>query len=116
MFPIYLKSFVAKRLCEEHCSQEFFDFHKYNHYAEYNFTAKMFENGEVEVFVHYTSNDGFCLSCGPAFTKIIKPFNDLKVAQIIEDEKFRLAEEKYDKLQQQKKNLQILKLKREMFK
>jgi hypothetical protein len=115
IFPIYLREGWSKRLVNEHARSEFADATRYHYNAEYTYAAKVMENGEVELSVSYHSDNGFCISCGNCLRKTVKPFSPDELANIKTQRMFALAEEEYERREQEKRKRAILDVQHELF-
>ena len=118
IYPIYLSERTARELCAKHCQAEFREGTRYHPTfwrVDYDFTAKLLKNGEVEVWVHYDYNDGFCMAAGNVLNKTIKPFDAEQIAHIVDGEKFRQAKIAYDERKRKQEERAIRKLMGKMF-
>jgi hypothetical protein len=53
-----------------------------------SYSAYLYENGDVELYVLHSSDNGFCLSSGPLLRKTFKPFSNEQFLKIVERRKF----------------------------
>jgi hypothetical protein len=116
IYPIYLADRWAEQLVKEHASAEFREktcFH--SRFAEYGFSAKVMENGEVELFVTFSSDDGFIRQSGPCFSKRVRIFTDERLQKFKEDRMFQIAEVEFYRRQRDKELKEIAKVQKELF-
>lgn len=111
IYPIDLSPYLAQQLVKNHAAQEFRDGTRYHHNAEYHFGATLLASGDVEVFVGYHDDNGFCFSSGPVLRKTLRPFGVERIKEFEEKKKHELAEKEY----QRRVQAEILKIQEEMF-
>lgn len=118
IYPIYLSERTARELCEQYYRAEFREgTHLHPSYCHINldYTARLLKNGEVEVWISYDHNDGFCMAAGNVLNKTIKPFDAEQIAHIVNGEKFRQAKIAYDERKRKQEERAIRKLMGKMF-
>ena len=116
LFPIQLSSAFAKKLVNEFAGAEFREatlFH--GRFTQYSYSAELEESGDVNLFVGYNSDDGFCLSSGPCLRKTIRPFTEERVNEFKERRMFELAEEEYFRRLREKELKAIARVHKEVF-
>ena len=116
IYPIYLSSGVAKALIEKHFWREFDEALRMTWgHPTLEYSAKLKENGEVDLHVHYTSDDSFCMSSGRLMNATCRPYDDARIAEIVDHRKFLLAQEEYARRKEDEITQEILRIQAEMF-
>lgn len=114
IYPIYLSSYEAKNLIEKHAYKEFIDGKTYSR-AEYSFSGRLDENGDVELSANYTFDDGYCAGSGRVFSKVVRPFDESQLQVKKLNAIMDIAEEEYHKIEEEKKQKAIMKIAVKMF-
>lgn len=83
--------------------------------AEYEYSGKLMENGDVEVSVWCSDDDGFAQTAGTIFSKTMRPFNSEQIEMMVDDQKTRLAAEEYSRREEERVRNEIRKIRAEMF-
>ena len=116
IFPISLGQGVAHHLVMRCASKEWVERTSWHSDGtEYFFHAELRENGDVEVLVSYNSDRGFIRSSGPLFSKVIRPYNDKKIAELKADRMFEIAEKEFHERRKAVEREAILKIQAEIF-
>lgn len=115
IYPFYLSEHAAVRLLNPH-QREFEEENRYRSSStEFSYSATVYENGDVNLFVSYRYDDGYVAGSGKAFEKTIRPFSEEELANLKERRMFSLAEEEYFRRQEEKQRQAIKKIQAEMF-
>lgn len=117
IFPIYLATSKAEHLVMKHAQDEFLEgsrFHSRSY--RYEYSAKVLENGDVELHVHYSFDEGFCMGSGGLLDKTIHPYTVHQLAEIKRAKMLSIAAAKYEAQQMEKRVAAILEMATEMFK
>lgn len=116
IYPIHLSEGWAKKLVSEHAAEAFREATwLHGRFAEYSYSAQIEENGEVELFVSYRSDDGFCLCSGPCLTVRVRPFSIERLAQFKAERMFAIAEAEYYRRQREQELREIAQLQESLF-
>lgn len=116
IYPIYLNDSTAEHLTRKHLWKLFDEKSLYaSRCAEYRYSAKVLESGDVEVCVTYSSDDGFIMCSGALFTSVIRPFTDDELLNIKQNRMFALAAQEYAIREDEKARNAILAIHKEMF-
>lgn len=116
IYPIHLTEGWAKKLVQEHAAREFREATRFHgQWAEYSYSAQVEENGDVELFVSYRSDDGFCLCSGPCLTVRVRPFSEERLAQFKQDRMFNIAEAEYYRRRREQELAEIARLQETLF-
>lgn len=116
LYPFYLPPSRAKELVKNFASEEFEHAKRFHSpFADYSYSAEVRENGDVELFVHYSSDDGVVLSSGAALKKVVQPFSKKKLAELKAQRMFAIAEAEYIRRQREQDLREIEKIHVELF-
>ena len=113
LYPIHLSPYTAKELIERYCGvvQQY----PYR-YAEYLYSGKLLETGDVELRVTCSFDDGFCKGSGCCLSETIKaPFTEKDLERIVADAKRRAAEEEYVRREEYRVSKEVEKIQFELF-
>ena len=118
LFPIYLPERTAMNLVSKFAQAELNE-HKRNSFTSrnsYEYHGKVLENGDVEVYVRYSFDDGYCMGCGTAFEKTIRPYDEAMLSEVKRQRMMQLAEMAYEAAEEVKRQKAITALAKKMFK
>lgn len=116
IFPIYFSEPFAANLTKQHFAVELErEMDRLWGQTTLTFYASLLENGDVDINVHHSSDNGFCQSSGAVLRKTFRPFNEEQIAKLIEKRKYDIAKEEYYQLKSKREHEEILKLMSEMF-
>ena len=80
-----------------------------------NYSATLYANGSVKLFVGYSFDSGFCQGSGPCLEKTIRPFKKDEIKKIEESQKRHIAEIEYEQRQAVIRELAIAEIINELF-
>ena len=117
IYPIELNHHFAEKLVRKHAQSELNDATNYWHgpMYEYNYSATLYANGSVKLFVGYSFDSGFCQASGPCLEKTIRPFNKDEIKKIEESQKRHIAEIEYERRQTVIREIAIAEIIDELF-
>lgn len=116
LFPISMSERAAYNLIMQHAQYDYETAVQYHYGNErYCYHAYVHEDGQVDLSVWYSYDHGMIRGSGVFFEKKIKPFTQKQVAKLLDEKKFQLAEEEYNRRKQAAEFLEIEKIKNEMF-
>lgn len=117
IFPIYLSKHEAERLVEKHLQSEYNEGTRYiwgRSFIEFSADIQNAE-GDVDVIVTYSSDDGFALSSGRVLRAIIRPYDTERLEKYIIKKKFELAAKEFDRRRGAEDLLKIMAIHQELF-
>lgn len=116
LYPIQLSQYEARRLVFDHLSDLYSAKTQFqSSRTVYSYYAKLLANGKVEVFVHYTFDDGYVSGGGPLLIEFITPYEAATIKRLEQDRREQLVAEEDGRREEEKAVRRRTKLMKEMF-
>ena len=115
IFPIYLTEEHVKKLIKTHFACEFEASIQFLHDAQFSYHGYLNEEGNVDLYVRYNSDNGFILSAGTCFRKTEKILSQETIDCLVKRQIYNLAEAEYERRQAEVRERKIAKIMTEMF-
>ena len=116
LYPIRLGQVEAKRLVFEYLSDRYLKEAQFKSTsAVYSYYATLLADGRVEVFVHYSYDDGFVQGSGPLLREYITPYDDKFIKHAEYCKKLQLVAEEDERREEERTEKRRAKIMKEMF-
>ena len=118
IFPIYLTEEHVKNLIKTHYAHEFEASIQFLHdaqFSKFSYHGYLNEEGTVNLYVRYNSDNGFILSAGTCFRKTEKILSQETINCLVKQQMYDLAEAEYERRRAEVRERKIAKIMTEMF-